>query len=126
MISNQHRFHGYNRLHAVYRKGRTVRSPFMSLKYYINPHQTSYRLAVVVSRKVHKSSVVRNRIRRRLFEAHRKLADLFNGPFDMVVVVYNEQVADMPAADLQKMVRRQLKQAGIIGTKTTPNPRNSV
>jgi ribonuclease P protein component len=68
----------------------------------------------VVSKKVHKSAVVRNRIRRRLYETFRLESPAFKQPHDMVVTVFNEQVATLPAEEVQKMVRAQLKQAKII------------
>ena len=114
MISKEHRFHGYNKLTTVYRKGQTSRSSLMSLKYYQNTRQTSYRLAVVVSRKVHKSAVVRNRIRRRIFEIYRLQAPSFTQSYDMIVTVFSEQIADMKAKDLQSMIQKQLVQAGIV------------
>jgi len=114
MLSKKHRFHGYNKLTTVYRKGQTSRSYLMSLKYLKNPRQSTYRLAVVVSRKVHKSAVVRNRIRRRIFELYRQSAPQFVEDYDMIVTVFSEQIADMPADKLRDMVIKQLEQAGII------------
>lgn len=125
MISREHRFHGYNKLTTVYRKGQTSRSPLASLKYYKNPRQNTYRLAVVVSRKVHKSAVVRNRIRRRIFELYRLEAPHFVDQFDMIVTVFSEQIADMPASDLEKLVHKQLSQAGIINTKSVGQHRTN-
>jgi ribonuclease P protein component len=61
---------------------------------------------------VHKNAVKRNRIRRRLYEAVR-LQALDIPAYDMVLTVFHEQVADMPATDLTKMIRAQLRQAGI-------------
>ena len=120
VISKEHRFHGYNKLQIVYRKGQTTRSSLMSLKYYENPKRSSYRLAVVVSRKVHKSAVVRNRIRRRIFELFRKNEHLF-GPFDMIVTVFSEQVAVLPHKELEKMIEKQLVAAKILPAKGLNN-----
>lgn len=128
MISKQHRFHGYNQLARLYRKAQTARSAYMALKYAPNSGQDGYRLAVVVSRKVHKSAVVRNRIRRRVFEAYRVILADRPLAYDMAVVVYSEQVATMPAADLTRTIRGQLRQAGIIGrshAKTAKEPSRS-
>lgn len=122
MISKQHRFHGYNKLTAVYRRGQTVRGPLMTLKHLDNPRRSEYRLAVVVSRKVNKSAVVRNRIRRRLFELYRLQSSHFVRQPDMVVTVFSEQIATIDHAALAKMVDSQLCQAGIIPTKTVQNP----
>jgi ribonuclease P protein component len=113
MINKTHRFHGYHALTTVYRKGATVRSSTLALKYLANPRRDSYRLAVVVSRKVHKSAVVRNRIRRRVYETFREYEHLF-GPTDMVVTVFAESVATLPPAKLHDMIARQLEQARLI------------
>jgi ribonuclease P protein component len=123
VVSKERRFHGYNKLTTVYRKGQTSRSSLMSLKYYKNPRQNSYRLAVVVSRKVHKSAVVRNRIRRRIFELFRLNAPNFLEQYDMIVTVFSEQIADTPATDLRTMVEKQLMQAGIIPAETAAQHR---
>ncbi|MEO6513567.1 MAG: ribonuclease P protein component [Candidatus Saccharimonadales bacterium] len=125
MVSKEHRFHGYNKLTTVYRKGQTSRTSLLSLKYYKNSRRTTYRLAVVVSRKVHKSAVVRNRIRRRIFELYRLNAPQFADQYDMIVTVFSEQIADTPATDLRNMVEKQLQQAGIVGPKTAAQHRKT-
>jgi ribonuclease P protein component len=68
MISRSHRFHGYNSLRHVYRHGRMARGSQFAVKAALNPRRQTYRVAVVVSRKVNKSAVARNRMRRRLYE----------------------------------------------------------
>lgn len=114
MITKSNRFHGYGSLRYVYRHGQTVRGPLCSIKYVANTKRKKYRLAVVVSRKVHKSAVVRNRIRRRLYEAVRQLDDRIKEPYDMVMTVFHENLATIPAEELDRMVKAQLKQAKII------------
>lgn len=113
MISRIHRFHGYGSLRYVYRNGKTVRGQLCSLKYSPNPKRNNYRLAVVVSRKVSKSAVVRNRIRRRLYEAVRLLEDKVVGPYDIILTVFHESVAEMPADKLSQQIKDLLKEAGI-------------
>ena len=121
MISRIHRFHGHGSLRYVYQNGQTVRGPLCSLKYIRNERRKNWRLAVVVSKKVHKSAVRRNRIRRRLYEAARLL--LVDIPsYDMVLTVFHEQVADMPSEELFKMVHAQLRQAKIL-TKNAKSER---
>ena len=114
MISRIHRFHGHGSLKFVYRNGKTVRGPLCALKYAPNNKRKNYRLAVVVSKKVSKSAAVRNRIRRRIYEAYRLEAPRLNANYDLVVTVFHESLADLEWADVQKMVRAQLKQAGVI------------
>ena len=116
MINRAHRFHGYGSLRYVYRNGKTVRGAAISLKYSPNPKRSSYRLAVVVSRKVNKSAVVRNRIRRRLYESVRALEDKINGPYDIVLTVFHDTVAEMPADKLGEQIKNLLQEAGITGS----------
>ncbi len=67
-----------------------------------------------MSRKVSKSAVVRNRIRRRLYEIVRKNAAQIVEPYDLVLNVYGEEVAAMSHASLQKTVMGQLGRAGVV------------
>lgn len=114
MISRKNRFRGHSSLKYVYRNGKTVRGPLCSIRYVTNSKRDEYRLAVVVSKKVHKSAVVRNRIRRRLYEAVRLQAPHIKQPFDLVITVFNAEVATIPADEITVLVRAQLKQAGVI------------
>lgn len=114
MISKEKRFHGYNSLRVVYRHGQTVRGPLTSIKYRKNHKRTIYRAAVVVSKKVDKSAVTRNRIRRRLYESLRRYEHLMVEPYDIVITVFHNTIADIPAKELDKLVYTQLLQAGII------------
>lgn len=109
MLANIHRFHGHHSLDYVYRRGQSVRSPFCTMKFTPGKHQT-YRVAVVVSKKVDKSAPVRNRIRRRLYEAIRLQADKLLSNQDIVVNVFDDRFLTMPAAELSRSVKRQLEQ----------------
>jgi ribonuclease P protein component len=87
MIARKHRFHGYGSLKYVYQNGKSVRGPLNVLKYAPNPKRTQYRLAVVVSKKVAKSAVTRNRIRRRIYETFRLALPVDTPAYDLVVTV---------------------------------------
>ena len=114
MIARKNRFHGYGSLKYVYKNGKVVRGPLCAIKFTPNTKRQEYRLAVVVSKKVHKSAVVRNRIRRRLYEAVRLQASDIHTPHDIVITVFYEQIASLPPEELATLVRAQLKQAHII------------
>ena len=103
MFARANRFHGYNALRAVYHKGQTVRGPQITLKYSPRPGRAS-RVAVVVSRKVSKSAVVRNRIRRRVYEAARQNTHWQARDLDLVFTAFHEQLADLPSAKLEQIV----------------------
>ncbi|HSX53081.1 MAG TPA: ribonuclease P protein component [Patescibacteria group bacterium] len=118
MLTKSHRFHGYGSLRSVYRQGRTVRSPMLALRFSKNENRATWRCAVVVAKKVSRSAVTRNRIRRRLYEAVRTESANLNGSYDLVLTVFSEQLATSPADELQQAVTKLLDQAGLI-TKTT-------
>lgn len=122
MIDKTHRFQGYGSLRFVYQKGQTIRGAFGSLKYALNRRRDTYRVAVVVSRKVHKSAVVRNRIRRRIYEIVRTEAARINGAYDLVFIVYSDQLATMPAAQLREGVCEKLEKAGVLTAPKSPKP----
>lgn len=114
MIGRANRFHGHNSLRYVYQNGKTVRGPLCAIKYASNNRRKVYRLAVVVSKKVNKSAVVRNRIRRRLYEAVRHEAPAIQEPYDIVITVFHDQLASISSEEVTRLVRAQLKQAKII------------
>lgn len=114
MIDKKHRFQGHGSLRFVYQKGRVVRGQYSALKYIVNNRRDTFRVAVVVSRKVHKSAVVRNRIRRRVYEIVRAQASYITKPYDLVFTIYNEQLSTLPAEDVHACVLRQLEKAGVV------------
>ena len=69
-MCKKYRFHSRGGVKWVYRHGKTVRSQKMSLVFGGNERGFT-RVAVVVSKKVEKTAVGRNRIRRRIYEALR-------------------------------------------------------
>ena len=62
------------------------------------------RVAVVVSKKVARLAVDRNRIRRRVYEAVRLNFDLVPKKMDYVFVVYSKKVMKMSFTELEKML----------------------
>jgi len=114
LISNKHRFHGHGSLRYVYQRGSTIRGPMISMKYSQNSRRSAYRVAVVISRKVSKSAVIRNRIRRRLYETIRRNEALIHKPYDIIITVFSDQLASLPADKLEKMIIEQFHRAGII------------
>ena len=112
MISQAHRFHGRNSLRFVYQRGQHIRGGAVALRFVANPRRRSYRVAVVVSRKVSKSAVVRNRIRRRIYELVRDRVRPAAGPLDLVFTVYDESAATLAHESLQEIIVTLLAKAG--------------
>ncbi len=114
MVPSTNRFHGLASLRFVHSKGKIIRGPLFALKYALNKKRQTYRTAVVVSKKVNKKAVIRNRIRRRLYECIRLQAQFINQPYDIVLIVYSDEVANTPYKQLENQVKNQLKKASII------------
>lgn len=68
----------------------------------------------MVSRKVNKSAVRRNRIRRKIYEAVRKLEDRSLLSVDIVVTIFDEKIGNMSVVELEKLLQDEFVQAGII------------
>lgn len=68
------------------------------------------RFAVVISKKVLKSAVGRNRIRRRLYEAIRLELANFHSSYDCIFVVFSKELANLPFSKLQELVHTLLSQ----------------
>ncbi len=113
MLARAYRFHGHGSLRYVYSHGKSIRSSYGVLKYAPNPRRKTWRAAVVVSKKVHKSAVVRNRIRRRVYEIIRTTLAKDMPPTDIVFVVHTSQLATTPHEKVQQVIVHQLEKAGL-------------
>lgn len=113
MLSAAHRFHGHGSLRYVYKNGRAIRSHTITIKYTKNSHRRTSRFAVVVSKKVHKSAVGRNRIRRRLYEVIRHELPRFKSPHDVAVMVFSGEVLTMPSEELREAIVQLFEQADL-------------
>jgi ribonuclease P protein component len=116
MITRVHRFHGHGSVPALYRRAQTARGPLMNVKYLSRRVDQPYRLAIIVSRKVSKSAVVRNRIRRRLYELARLEEHRMTGPFDIAITVFSEMVAALEYVQLEEQLKQSFIKAGIVST----------
>ena len=112
MLSKKYRFHSRGGVRYVYQKGKTIRSPKMSLVFAENTRGFT-RVAVVVSKKVEKSAVKRNRIRRRIYEIIRKNFELLPKKVDYIFVVFTNEVATMPFNELEKLLGELVEQSKV-------------
>lgn len=112
MLAKKYRFHSRGGVRFTYQKGKTIRMPKLSLVHNDNSrgHQ---RFAVVISKKVMKSAVGRNRVRRRVYEAIRMNLPYFKDKKDCIFVIYSKDIKDMPYEKLIKLIRDLLEQSRI-------------
>lgn len=110
MIPRKYRFHSRGGVRYVYQKGKTIRTPVLSLVY--TPNELNYqRFGVVISKKILKSAVGRNRIRRRIYEAIRlELAD-FTVHQDSIFVAFSPTLLEVPFHELRYMIHELLERS---------------
>lgn len=104
MIPQKNRFHGHGSLRYVYKNGTALRSHLCTVKYVKNPMRTHSRFAVVVSKKVHKGAVGRNRIRRRVYAFIQEQLALLPGVYDIVIIVSSSEVRTIAHEELQSQL----------------------
>lgn len=104
MLARQYRFSGQGGIRYVYRKGATVRRPHFTLRIVRSePDKTQF--AVVVSKKIAKQAVIRNRIRRRVYAALEQINMVPNGGVQAVIIVQDGWAAECQFIDLQQELR---------------------
>lgn len=115
MISAKFRFHGHGSLKFLHKNARTNRSRYFTVKYVSNPHRKYSRFSVVVSKKVHKSAVGRNRIRRRVYEILRiaNSEGHIKGVVDVAVIVTSGEALGAEYLILRDSLVESLQELGI-------------
>ena len=110
MLAKRNRFHGNVALRWVYAGGQQARGRHMAIRVRHQSDQTS-RVAVVVSRKVSKRAVVRNRIRRRIYEIIRTELLAESAGLAIVITAYDEALRTLPQAELREEIEYLLSKA---------------
>lgn len=119
MIAAEYRFHGHGSLNYLFRNGKTARNARVLVRSVPNKRRQTSRVAVIVAKKVAKSAVVRNRIRRRVYEVIRKNWAHISPQTDFTVTVLSADIAVLPAAEVAAAVLGVLRRAGVYKTETT-------
>ena len=116
MIPSPYRFHGHNSLRYVYTNGKAVRSQTLTVKWAQNTHRSKPRFSVVVSKKVIKSAIGRNRIRRRIYEYLRIHLHQLDKVYDIVVICTSPDLKDIPYPDLKGQLDTLIEKAALYKT----------
>ena len=116
MLNKKYRFHSRGGVRYVYKHGKTVRSQQMSLVFAPNKKGAT-RIAVVVSKKIEKSAVGRNRIRRRIYEALRNNFDLVPKETDYIFVVFSKELLKMPFDKIETLLGKLVEESKVCYNK---------
>lgn len=115
MLEQKYRFHGHGSLRYLFRNGETVRNRSLLLKFCENKHRKNSRVAVVVGKKVAKSAVKRNRIRRRIFEVIRLHWQDIRPHHDLSFTVFSAEFLTMTPEEVEQNVVTLLTSAHLLG-----------
>ena len=113
MISFVNRFHGHSSLNYVYRNGQAIHSHFFTIKVIANPRRQVSRAAVIVSKKVLKSAVKRNRVRRQVYEYLSKMLPNLKGVYDVAIIVSSGELFTAPHTEIYAQLDHLFNQIDI-------------
>ena len=116
MLNQKFRFHSRGGVRYVYQKGKTVRRVKASLIFVPNERGFT-RVAVVVSKKVEKTAVGRNRIRRRVYEVIRRNFEYLPKATDYIFVIFSKDFMTMPYLELEKTLGELVEEAKVCYNK---------
>ena len=116
MIAAKYRFHGHGSLNYLFRNGQTARNSRVLVRCVGNKRRETSRVAVIVSKKIAKSAVIRNRIRRRIYEVIRRHWDNIGPQTDFAVTALGADLAVIDADQVTEAVVDALHRAGVYRT----------
>ena len=112
MLTKSNRLKNDRDFQKIFKSGRFVSGPFITLKLAPNKLPVN-RFAFVVGVKVSKRAVKRNLLRRRMREITRKLLPALRGNFDVVMMAKPEALKT-DFQQLESELRRSLTKAGLL------------
>jgi ribonuclease P protein component len=113
MIPFDNRFHGHSSLNYVYRNGQAIHSHSFIVKTVNNPKRQESRAAVIVSKKVLKGAVKRNRVRRQIYGYILNILPNLNGVYDIAIIVTSGEVFTASHSDIYAQLDQVFNQTNI-------------
>ena len=114
MLSHRYRFHGHRSLRYLYQHGERYQTKTLTLRYSKNSHRVHSRYAIIISKKVLKSAVKRNRLRRRIYEVIRTHQDDLPKGYDVAISIFSSELLELPHAELTKQLDQLFRQSGLV------------
>lgn len=112
MLSQENRLKRKKEFEAVFKGGRIVRGNSFFLKYLANGTNKT-KIGFVVSKKVSKKAVERNKVKRRLREIARSRKEDINKGFSIVVVTL-PIIKNLPFEEMKKEFNILLEKGGLV------------
>ncbi len=115
MIGFKYRFHGHGSLAFLFRKGWVIRDNLLTIKYLPNKYRKTSRFSVIISKKITKKAVLRNRIRRRLYEIIRtEIIPQTNEVYDIAIIINSVNINDLSYLEIKSKVISLFQKANLL------------
>ena len=115
MLARRNRLRKSRDIQRVSKQGRLAAGAFITVRTQANRFQL-IRCAVVISKKVDKRAVVRNRCRRRVQEILRTHLSELQGGSDILIYI-RKDISDLSVAEIQSEVLNTLKRVNLLTSK---------
>ena len=102
MLAKNHRLHQEKDIKRLVKTGKTFFLPQFTIKYLKNK-QKDTRIGLVVSARVDKRAVVRNKLSRRLREASRELLPRLSEGYD-IIIICKKSALDLKYQEVKKQL----------------------
>ena len=112
MLSKAHRLHKEKDFKKTFQKGRSFFTKALGVKVLKNNLKTS-RFGIVVSTKISKKAVVRNKVKRQIREVLRSQLDKVKPGYDVVIITL-PAIIDKEYVDIEKDLKSAFKKLNII------------
>jgi len=97
----------------VIKKGEKIEKEFLVLKFYKNALEDITRIGFIVSQRVSKKAVLRNKIKRRLREIVKDSLSNLKPGYDIIFFT-KKAIKEKDFLEIEKMVKQMLKQAKLL------------
>ncbi len=112
MLPQDSRLQNEKDIERVYKKGKSFKEDFLILKV-VKSNLAKSRFVFIISRKVSKKAVARNKIKRRLREIIKKQTKRIAPGFDILVIARSE-IVEKSFLEIEKILIKLLKRAKLI------------
>lgn len=108
MLASKNRLRNRNTIGYLLNKGQWVKNEHFTLKYTRNRDSKTAGIAILISTKVEKRAVYRNRLKRRIAESFRHLLGEKEPPYQLIIIAKNTAL-NLNFQEIQESIHSLLK-----------------
>ncbi|MCR4440569.1 MAG: ribonuclease P protein component [Peptococcaceae bacterium] len=113
MLEKKFRLKSKSRIKEVYARGKSLVNPYLVLYYYLKDTKSeNVKICFAVSKKLG-SAVERNRTKRRMREAIKRLVPVIKKEYNLIFIA-REKIKGISFVDVEKNMEKLLKKAGLV------------